>query len=264
MPGLRQTLYRLLDADSRDSAFERGANLVLGGFIVLNVLAVMLETVSSLQSRFGGLFAAFEAVSVAVFTVEYVLRVATCTVDPRFRGAIRGRLRFMVTPVALIDLAAVLPAYLPGGVIWDLRYLRVIRLIRMLRVLKFTRYSRTLQTFGAVVHAKRDELKLILAFLVVLLVLASSSMYFVEHDAQPHVFSSIPAAMWWAVTTLATVGYGDIYPVTPAGKVLGSLIALIGVGLFALPAGVLAGAFAGQIAKRREPSTCPHCGKPIA
>lgn len=261
---MKQIVYRILDADSRDSPIERAGNLILAGFIALNVVAVVLETVSSLHRRFFEVFAGLEAVSVAVFTVEYALRVATCTMDPRFRGALRGRLRFMATPVALIDLLAIVPAYLPGTVTFDLRYLRVIRLARMSRVLKFTRYSRTLQTFGNVVAAKRDELRWIAAFLIVLLVLASSSMYFVEHHAQPAAFSSIPAAAWWAVATLTTVGYGDIYPVTPLGKLLGSLIALIGIGFFALPAGLLAGAFAEELARQKQPKTCPHCGKDVA
>ena len=261
---VRETVYRLLDASSRETALQRGVNGVLAAFILLNVLAVVAETVPSIEQRFGGLLAAFEAVSVAVFTVEYLLRLATCTVDPRFRAPLSGRLAFALSPLALVDLAAIVPAYLPGEVWLDLRYLRLVRLVRMMRVLKLARYSRTLQTFARVVYSKRDELQVILAFLVVLLVLSSASMYFVEHEAQPETFSSIPAAMWWAVATLTTVGYGDIYPITPLGKLLGSVIALIGIGLFALPAGVLAGAFAEELGRRRRPVACPHCGKEIA
>jgi len=256
---IKRTVHRILDADARDSALERAGSLFLAVLIIANVAAVILETVESARARFGEAFDTFEAVSVAAFTVEYVLRVLTCSADPRFGSGLSARLRFMSTPLALVDLLAIAPAYVPGGLFWDLRYVRVLRLVRMLRVLKIARYSRTLQLFGGILRAKKDELGLILLFLLVLLVVASSSMYFVEHDAQPQLFSSIPAAMWWAVGTLTTVGYGDIYPITPAGKLLGSVIALIGIGFFALPAGLLASAFAEQLAAQTK-RTCPHCG----
>ena len=135
----------------------------------------------------------------------------------------------------------------------------------MLRVLKFARYSRTLQTFGTVFQEKRTDIAVMTLFLVLIVVIASSLMYFVEHPAQPQQFASIPAAMWWSVTTLTTVGYGDIYPITPLGKLIGAIIALIGIGFFALPAGILAAAFADELAKQRvKQRTCRHCGKEIS
>lgn len=260
----RQKVHRILDAEARDSTGERAANVFLAGLIILNVGAVMLETVPALSGRFGTVFAGFEGLSVAVFTVEYLLRLWSCTEDPRFPGTLRGRARFILTPLSLVDLLAILPAYLAGDASWDFRYVRALRLVRMLRVLKVARYSRALKTFGHVFREKRDELGLVGLFSLLLLVLASSSMYFAEHEAQPKAFSSIPASMWWAVMTLTTVGYGDVYPITPWGKVLGAIIALIGVGFFALPAGILAAAFAQELAKRRAgPRNCPHCGKEL-
>jgi voltage-gated potassium channel len=117
---------------------------------------------------------------------------------------------------------------------------------------------------GIVFREKRTDIALVLVFLALLVVVSSSVMYIVEHPAQPKAFSSIPAAMWWSVMTLTTVGYGDIYPVTPLGKVLAGLIALIGIGFFALPAGILAAAFADDLAQRKAPKACPHCGKALA
>jgi voltage-gated potassium channel len=235
---------------------------VLAGLILANVVAVILETVRALRDRFGAAFEAFEAISVAVFTVEYLLRLWTCTLDPRFRHPVFGRLRYMVSLVALVDLASIVPAYLPGDVFLDLRFARIIRLVRMLRVLKIARYSRTMQTFANVFREREADLALIGVFLLLLLVLSSSLMYFAEHARQPEQFSSIPASMWWAVVTLTTVGYGDVFPVTPWGKLLGAVIALIGIGFFALPAGILAAAFAEEVHKSREAvaKTCPHCG----
>ncbi len=259
-------VFRVLDAESRNTVIERGGNTAIGILILANVAAVILESVPWIHDRFGVEFEQFEAFSVAVFSAEYALRVWTCVEKERYRAPVLGRLRFVASPIALIDLAAILPAYLPGEVFLDLRFARIIRLVRMLRILKFTRYSRTLQTFGAVFDKKRADMALVTLFLLLLVVLASSLMYFIEHLAQPQAFSSIPAAMWWSVMTLTTVGYGDIYPITPLGKFLGAIIALIGIGFFALPAGVLAAAFADELAKQREKNvkmTCPHCGREI-
>jgi voltage-gated potassium channel len=259
---IRQRIFRLLEGEQ--SRAGRVVSLALLNLIVLNLLAVILETVPALAQRFGAAFAVFENVSVGVFSVEYVLRLWSCTSDPRYGGIIAGRVRFALTPLALVDLVAIVPAYLPGDVFVDLRYARVIRLVRLLRVLKMARYSRTLRTFTNVVGAKAPDLGLIAFLLGVFLVVASVSMYFAEHLAQPEVFSSVPAAMWWAVVTLTTVGYGDIFPITPLGKFLGSIIALIGIGFFALPAGILAAGFAEEIHRGRQAKSCPHCGKELA
>lgn len=235
------------------------------GLISLNIVAVVLGTIEPVNQRFGWRFAQFETASVAVFSVEYLLRVWTCVEATQFARPLLGRLRFVLSPRALIDAMAIAPAYLPGDGFLDLRFARIVRLIRLLRIFKMARYSDTLRSFGSVAQQKRTELGLILFFLSVLVVLSASAMYFVEHAAQPGVFSSIPAAMWWAVATLTTVGYGDIYPVTPIGKFLGSIIALLGIGFFALPAGILAAAFADELGKRKtlKMKTCPHCGREI-
>ena len=264
MAGPREVVHRWLDPEVRDSAGERATNTFLVALILANVVAVILESVHSLHARFAPAFDAFEWFSVAVFTVEYLLRVWSATADPRYAHPVTGRLRFMLTPGAIVDLAAIVPAYLPTAL--DLRFARIVRLGRMMRILKIGRYSRPIRTFGRVFHARRDDLALVGALLLVLLVLSSSAMYFLENRAQPELFSSIPASMWWAVSTLTTVGYGDVYPVTPLGKVVGSFLALFGIGFFALPAGILAGAFARELRqpKTEDAAACPHCGKAIA
>ena len=135
----------------------------------------------------------------------------------------------MATPYLVIDLLAILPFYV-GVFVLDLRFLRALRLFRFLRLFKLTRYSNSLQSLGAVVRRKKADLIVTLSATLMLLLMASSTMYFVEKDAQPEAFSSIPAAMWWGVATLTTVGYGDVYPVTPVGKAVGAVIAALGVG----------------------------------
>lgn len=263
---IRKTIFRILDADSTDTGLERAGNLALNVLILANVLGVILGTVQSIEDAYGEFLAEFEAVSLAAFTIEYLLRLWTCTLKPEYAHPVIGRIRYAFSPMALIDLGSFVGVYLPFHTP-DFRYMRIIRMVRVLRVLKLARYSRALQSFGYVMRQKKEELSLIALFLVVLLVVASSSMYFIENDAQPGAFASIPAAMWWGVATLTTVGYGDIYPMTPMGKFLGAIIALIGIGFFALPAGVLSAAFADELARRRgaaKPTTCPHCGHELA
>ena len=191
----------------------------------------------------------FEIFSVAVFTVEYGLRLWTCTENPRWRGAgpLVARLRYAATPMAICDLLAVLPFYLAMLVAIDLRFLRVFRL---LRILKLTRFSPAAETLAAVVNNERRALFSALVLMLTLLTIASSLMYLVEKDIQPEAFGSIPAAMWWGMATLTTVGYGDVTPMTPLGKLLGAGIAILGVGMFALPAGILASGYAQEIKKR--------------
>ncbi len=245
------------------TSFRQRLELGLLVLIGLNVVAIMLESVHAVASSYGRMLEAFETVSIVVFTVEYLVRLVTCTSDARYRRPLVGRLRWMATPMALVDLIAIVPFYL--AISTDLRMLRIMRLARVFRVLKIARYSRSIQTLAAVLRSRREEFVVLAGALVILLLLASSLMFVAESAAQPEAFSSIPATMWWGVCTLTTVGYGDVYPITPLGKCLGAVIALLGVGLFALPAGLLAGGFAEQL--RRSNATrdrvCPTCGTAI-
>jgi voltage-gated potassium channel len=232
--------------------------------ILLNVLAVVLATVEPVETRMRVVFHWFEVLSIAAFSVENVLRVWSCTAQEQYANPVVGRLKYMLAPMALVDLLAVLPFYAPFLIRVDLRFLRVLRLLRLTRLLKLGRYSESLKTVTRVIRSKKEQLSVAVFVVAIMLVVASSAMYYLEHEAQPKTFSSIPAAMWWGVVTLTTVGYGDIYPVTTLGRVIGALIALMGVGLFALPAGILASGFAEELQSRREEKrTCPHCGKVI-
>ena len=144
----------------------------------------------------------------------------------------------------------------------DLRFLRVARLLA--RIVRLSRYFTGLRTLGRVLHTKRGELFAVISVLLLLLVMTSSLMFFAEHEAQPEEFASIPKAMWWSIITLTTVGYGDVFPVTAAGRLLAGLIAIVGIGLFALPAGILGSGFMEELGKEENvPFLCPHCGEVI-
>lgn len=257
---LKERIFTILEPGDKGShPFE----VFITALIVLNVIAVILQTVEWIYAQFFAIFDAFEVISVAIFTAEYILRLWSCTVDPRFKDPLAGRIRFAFKPLTLIDLLAILPFYLPM-ILPEMRSIRAIRLFRLFRILKLARYSRSLNTFMDVLRLKKDELEVMLFALIVMLVVSASVVYQLEHDAQPEAFSSIPAAMWWGVVTLATVGYGDVYPVTPAGKLVGSIVVILGIGLFALPTGILASGFSEVLSSRKSKGErivhCPHCG----
>lgn len=257
-------VYALLSGSDTGSRAARVVAILLTTLILLNVAAAVLETVDSLRRAWAAAFDSLEGFSVAVFTVEYLLRLWACTADERYSSPLQGRLRYAATPLMLIDLIAIAPFFLTSVVNVDLRTLRAIRLVRLLRVLKIARYSESLRLLGRVLVARRSELFITLIAVLVLLVVSSTLMYYAERDAQPEQFSSIPAAMWWSVETLTTIGYGDMLPVTVVGKLINSFIALLGVGLFALPAGILGSGFVEELQRRkRAPAHCPHCGKPL-
>ena len=233
--------------------------------IFLNVLALIFETLPGLGPGTRRFLRGFEVFSVLVFSAEYLLRLWSCTAAAEYRHPLWGRLRYALTPVAMVDLLAVLPFYLPAAGL-DLRVVRALRLMRVFRVLKLGRYTSALATLARVLRSRKEELVGTLMILLLLLVIASSLMYFAEHAAQPDSFSSIPAAMWWGIITITTIGYGDMYPVTTPGKLLGAVIALLGIGMFALPTSILGAAFLDELQRRQKkpaPHVCPHCGKPI-
>lgn len=260
----KRRTWELLESNVGATPLDRVIDRFIMALIVLNVGAVLVETVEEMSAPYAHYFRAFEIFSVAVFTAEYGLRLWSCTADPRYAEPVRGRARYAASPMALIDLLAIMPFFLEFFAV-DLRFVRSLRLFRLFRAFKLARYSASMRTLGNVLRGKREELLVTLFVVMIMLVFASSAMYYAEHDAQPDKFSSIPASMWWGAATLTTVGYGDVFPVTPAGKVLGAMIAVLGVGLFALPTGILASGFAEEIqrTKKKEPVVCPHCGLDI-
>jgi voltage-gated potassium channel len=260
---LKTRVFGILEPGDEDSKYFDPFITIL---IVLNVAAVVLETVDWLNASYGRLFHAFDVFSVAVFTVEYILRAWSCTENPKFRSPFSGRLRYLITPMAIVDLMAVLPFYLPF-IFPEMRFIRAIRLFRLFRILKLARYSDALKTFADVLNLKKEELGVTFFATLILLVVASSMVYEAENEVQPEAFANIPDAMWWGVVTLTTVGYGDIYPKTPLGKFIGSFVVISGIGLFALPAGILASGFNEVLQRRKEKHRkkmiCPHCHRYI-
>lgn len=294
-PGLKRIVFELLhpaDGDAalptlpertqeRLSAWSARIDLFIMSLIVLSVAGVILESVDSMRSAYGTALHAFEFVAVVVFTVEYVGRIWTCTLAEPYDKSLSGRLKWSMTPLAIIDLLAILPFYLPFlGV--DARFLRLFRLMRILRLAKLKRYIYTLRLFGRVWASKRHEIVMTTALMLMLLLISASLMYYAERSYQPDTFGSIPQAMWWAIATLTTVGYGDVTPISGLGRTLAAVVAMLGIGLFALPTSILGSGFVNEIEKDRQASlrgkedaqedeptkvgacTCPHCGETLS
>ncbi|GAB3951581.1 hypothetical protein GCM10028805_32000 [Spirosoma harenae] len=262
---LRKSLYRILETSAGK---RRGLSLVFNLFLItiitLNAIAIVLHTVPEYDRRFSRLFYDFELFSVSFFTVEYVLRVWVCVENDKYHHWFWGRLRYIFSTAALIDFLAIFPFYF-SLFATDLAIVRILRLFRIFRLFRISRYSHAFRMIQQVVTDKKEDLVLSTTLVIFMLIIVSSVMYYVEHPVQPDQFSSIPAAMWWGVTAMTTVGYGDIHPITPLGKLLGGISAIAGIGLFALPTGILVSGFNEHIRTQKKPKTtyCPHCGKEI-
>ena len=253
---LRHTIYRLLETAGKGQIWSRIVDIFLVSLISISIIAVILESIPSFMIRFENWFFWIEVFTVSVFTVEYVLRVWTSIEDERFatgdRGPIATRLRFMVSSYALIDFLAILPFYLVMFGLFGSVDMRFLRAIRLLRILKLTRYSSAFEMLVTCCKENMQSLGAAFFVLLTVMLLAASGMYFFERESQPVAFGSIPAAMWWAFATLTTVGYGDVTPITAGGKVFGALITVVGIGMVALPTGILASGYAQQIRLRAE------------
>lgn len=246
----RRQVYEVLEhAQPGDSLSER-IHAVLVFFIVVSVGSVVLESVPSLAAQYGLLFEIVEFTAMAVFTLEYGLRVWAAVEYPPFRHLPpwQARRAYVLTGGAIIDLLTVMPFYLGFFVPADFRGFVIFRLLRFL---KLARYSPGIRSLFEAVHEERRALAACFVILMGLVITAASIMHLVEHAAQPDKFGTIPDAMWWAMITLTTVGYGDVVPVTALGKLVASITAVMGLVMLALPVGIIATAFS-EVIHRRE------------
>jgi voltage-gated potassium channel len=247
--GLRNWVHLTLDASHAAGAAGATVEAGLIALIAANTIAVTVESVPAYRARFGGYFDAFEIVSLIIFTVEYLARLWAAPEDPRFtRSAIPGRLRYAVQPLMIIDFFAIAPSIVALFV--PFVDLRILRLFRLLRLLKIARYSPALTTFANVIAAERRALVGTLVLLLCVMSFAAEAMHFIEGEVQPALFGTLPDSMWWAITTLTTVGYGDAVPVTALGKFAAAITMIIGLGLYALPIGIVATGFINEIHRR--------------
>ena len=263
MKKLKIALYNLIrDDDENDLASDIFDGTIIG-LIILNVLLLVLDTFN-MPAWFPKVSNIIETVSVIIFTIEYLARLWTADLKYPNINPFIARIKYIFTFMAIIDLLAIIPFYLPFLFPIDLRILRALRILRLFRLFKMGRYTTAFTTIANVFKKKAHQLISSMIVVGLLMVITSLLMYNVEHAAQPEVFRNAFSGLWWAVATLTTVGYGDIYPVTSAGRVLSGIIALLGIGLVAVPTGIISAGFMEAVEKedeeKEEKQYCPHCG----
>lgn len=243
MANIRDRIFDVIDENNKSTSLARLFDAFIIALIVLNVIAIVLESFEEIKHTYGFILEWFELFSIVAFTVEYLLRILTSDLKYPNKSKAGAIVLFVFSPLALVDLFAILPAYLPLLLPIDLRILRALRLLRVMRLFKLNRYSRSLQLILEVFREKRSDLGVTVFVTFILLIIASTLMYHIEGNRQPEAFPNIIASFWWAIATLTTVGYGDVYPITGWGKFISGVIALLGIGLVALPTGILSSAF---------------------
>ena len=263
---MKQRIYKLVEKGAHGSKINLAFDYFIVTLIVLNVIAIALDTLNGLSDQIKTVLRVFEIISIIIFTVEYLLRIYVSDITYPAKSKIASALKFILSPYGIIDLLAILPFYTPFIIKTDLRFLRIIRLIRFFRVFKISRYNSTLKLIGDVFREKRNDLGMTFFIAGLMLLVSGFIMYSVENPVQPDKFSNVFASLWWAVATLTTVGYGDIYPITTLGKIISSVVAFLGIGLIALPTGIISAGFISKLSHKTDHDTavrCPHCGKEI-
>jgi len=260
-------IHSVIDGNIETNKLSRHYNIFSSTLIIVSILLIILESFEELEERLSKLIFTTETVVVIFFSLEYVLRLITSPFQYPGKKIIAPFL-FVISFLGIIDLLSILPFYLPMLINSNLTFLRVLRLFRLMRIFKLLRYSESVRTLGKALGRIKTELISTLFITFIVLLFSANVMYIVENKAQPDTFKNMGESLWWAVATLTTVGYGDIYPITSLGKVISGFMALIGIGIVAIPAGLLSSAFVSEIEDRKrkklgKENKCPHCDKTL-
>lgn len=255
---MKKLIYHIITPKDKENAkASKRFDILIISLIVLSIISIIIESFDIKNQFMIDLLSYSEIIIVVIFSLEYLCRLWTADLLYPNLGKVEARIKFIFSFEGIIDLLAILPFYLPLVFKVDLRFLRLMRLLLLFRILKLRRYSRSVDVFISIFKDKRKELA-ITGYITFLLVLVSSMlMYQIEHKVQPEKFSNIIETFWWSVATLTTVGYGDVYPITALGKILSGFIAILGIGLVALPTGIIGSGFIDKLKKQER--TCPKC-----
>ena len=264
---IKKRIFEIIEPSDEKDVPSKVFDICLIVLVLINVCLVIADTFN-LPEKIKKISYYVEIVSVIIFTIEYILRIWTSDFLFPSKKWFVAKLKYIFSFLAIIDLLAILPFYLPFLITIDLRVLRMLRIIRLFRVFKINRYTNALSSIVKVFKSKQNELLSSIFIVILLMIVASVIMYSVENKAQPEVFRNAFDALWWALATLTTVGYGDIYPVTVLGKILSAIIAILGIGLVAVPTGIISAGFMENMSDSKkteddEIKYCPYCGKEI-
>jgi voltage-gated potassium channel len=263
---IKGKIYRLVEKGAHGSKINLLFDYFIIILIILNVAAIALDTLTGLSESLRAVLRNFELVSIGIFTIEFILRIYVSDITHPAKSKMASAAKFIFSPFGIIDLLAILPFYIPFIIKVDLRFLRLIRLIRFFRVLKISRYNSTLKLIREVLKEKRAELGMTFFVAGLFLLVSGFVMFSVENPVQPDKFPNIFTSILWAVANLTTAGYGDIYPITTLGEIISGIVAILGIGLIALPTGIISAGFIEKINHskiEKKTINCPHCGKEI-
>jgi voltage-gated potassium channel len=250
---LRSRIFEIIQPDDGTSKLSKFFDRLITALILASVVMVFVGTFDT-QPNTRRILSFLESIASIVFTVEYVLRIATADFLYPKSGVFVSRVKYITSPMAVVDLVAILPFWLPMFLPGTMLGIRALRLVRLLRIFKLNRYFDAMKAVGEVIVAKKRELLGSLFFVALLMLISSLLMYSAEHDAQPEVFRNAFSGLWWAVATLTTVGYGDIYPVTGLGRFIGAFIAFSGLAAVAIPTGIITSGLSERISKMAVPN----------
>ncbi len=258
-------LFELIREDDQNDREAKLFDIIIIILIFQSVIAVVLTTFPEVPAYVHKFNRIMEYITVTVFTIEYIARVYVAHLYHPDQNKWKVTIRYVFSFMALIDLISILPFYLPMVFKVDLRALRMLRLFRLLRIFKLNRYFSGFLVVINVLKKKKEELIASLFVVVVLMIVASILMYFFEHEAQPTVFENAFSGLWWAVETVTTLGYGDIYPVTFMGRLLATFIAFLGIALVAVPTGIISAGMSDKLQhhKEKQKNYCPNCGEKL-
>jgi len=280
MESIEKALYYLVDENDEHNRLSKFFNYFLMILIILSVGEMALETDDSIFVPYRHFFHTFDFFTVMVFSIEYIIRILTAHLNPKIKGKTRWQhiKNYIFSFAGIVDLLSILPFYLDFTSL-DLRVVKTLRLFRFLRVFKIARYNESIKLVGDVIWNKRSEIGVIMGLIIIIMIIASFVMFYAEHKDNAEHFPNVLSCLWWAIVTMTTIGYGDVYPITTAGKVVGSIMALLGIGLVAMPTGIISAGFLEKIAEKEkeekdkgkeEPKEnisennqkhyCPYCG----
>ncbi len=265
---IKEQIFRIIDKENnQENYLNKLFEIIIITLIIASIIQIILESFDTINKAYSSYFRIFEIFTVIIFSIEYLLRVWTADLKFKNKSKITSRIKFILSGTGIIDLLAILPFYLPLFFKFDLRFIRILRVLRLTRILKLNRYTKAFKIIGSVFNEKRSELLLTIFVTFILMLISSTIMYNLEHEAQKEAFPDIISTFWWAIATLTTVGYGDVYPITGWGKLISGIIAFLGIGLVALPTGIISAGFFEKVenekSKNKSYKFCPHCGKKI-
>ena len=249
---LEKSLYYLVDENDERNRLSKGVNYFLMALIVLTVGEMALETDKSIYKPYEEYFKIFDFFTLMVFTVEFVIRIMTAHLDHENKGKTRWQSikNYMTSFAGIIDMVSIFPFYL--NLAFDGRILRMLKLARLFRVFKIARYNESMKDIIEVIRAKRSEIGVIMGLIIIIMIISAFLMYYAENEEHPDVFPNVLSCLWWSIVTMTTIGYGDVYPLTGVGKIIGSVMALLGIGLVAMPTGIISAGFLEKVNERKE------------